>query len=151
MISLEQAVENAVNAFWNSVNNDHPEANSGDIYPLVASAFEELARDTVDHWRRNNIKYHYVIKGKSIKEKLDILLSKYPILYRTYATNILETEDIITSDTIINKSEITQIHLLPKESAEYNKMLKHLKLDKDIICIDQITFEHLTKLAQGYK
>lgn len=148
MISLEQAVENAIDAFWHSVNNDHPEADSGDIYPLVADAFEKLARDTIDHWRRNNIKYHYVIKGDNIKDRVDTLLLKYPILYGTYVTNILETEDIIASDSIINKSEITQIHLLPKECEEYNKMLKHLKLDNNIICIDQITFEHLTKLAQ---
>jgi hypothetical protein len=52
--SIDKLVEAAMDAFWESVANEYPEATTGDMSPLAEIAFENAARSAVVEWIANN-------------------------------------------------------------------------------------------------
>lgn len=50
MDRLENAVQEAKMAFWASVAKSFPEAETGDLDPIVSSRFDEACSDAVFNW-----------------------------------------------------------------------------------------------------
>jgi len=52
---IERATESAVFEFWRAVADLFPEANSGDIDPLLDFEFNQKAEEIVGQWFRWNV------------------------------------------------------------------------------------------------
>ncbi len=56
MEKLDDALIKAEDVFWASIANSFPEAESGDIDPIVLQGYKNTNKATVKHWLFNNIK-----------------------------------------------------------------------------------------------
>jgi len=47
-------VQNALDAFWDTIADAHPEAKTGDLSPATTAALEDAANKALDEWVAQN-------------------------------------------------------------------------------------------------
>ena len=98
--SIESAVYDAREVFWNTIAKNFPECKAGDLEPLVQLHFEKVLIDTITTWVNNNMPVKQSYRGE--KNKLHSLHLHYEETWHSWQsggrTELAITDNVEAKD-----------------------------------------------------
>lgn len=123
-------VEQALDAFWQTIVNAYPSATSGDLSPLATIRLDETARSAVAEWIANN-----VLEGELSAETLpsDVLDDMTSPATRHYRVHLRELEYY---QSFVEAENVTEAIRLVRESPPDMRFIA--SEDRDVLGVDEL-------------